>query len=237
MAKSTLTREQAEELYRDLQKAVTSIRGKQGGAATEAAVERVGGALRDPSILPMATPRMVVTMVFVLAVARAVLSGLDVAGVTSLDAAQAAVGGVSPQRQVSVVDGITREEMQILTTLDARRAQLEDRAKLLETREQELARRDSESEVKIAELRELTKKLADARKQDASKKTAQLEQLANVYGSMGPAEAAALLEQLDTSIAIELLAKMPEKRIAQVLSSMSKERALQMTRLLSSKTR
>jgi flagellar motility protein MotE (MotC chaperone) len=50
---------------------------------------------------------------------------------------------------------------------------------------------------------------------------------------MNPAEAAALLEQLDTPIALELLGRMPGKRIGQILALMTSERALTLTRMLS----
>jgi flagellar motility protein MotE (MotC chaperone) len=65
------------------------------------------------------------------------------------------------------------------------------------------------------------------------KRNTQIEQLANVYGSMDPKEAASLIEQLDITIALNLLQKMPEKRIAQILALMNPERALGITRMLS----
>jgi flagellar motility protein MotE (MotC chaperone) len=61
----------------------------------------------------------------------------------------------------------------------------------------------------------------------------QLDQLANVYGSMNPPEAAHLLEQLDIQIAQALIERMPEKRIGQILALMNAQRALELTNRLS----
>ncbi len=50
---------------------------------------------------------------------------------------------------------------------------------------------------------------------------------------MNPKEASLLIEQLDITIALGLLERMPEKRIGQILSLMSPDRALTITRMLS----
>jgi flagellar motility protein MotE (MotC chaperone) len=75
------------------------------------------------------------------------------------------------------------------------------------------------------------------REKDEKKRSDKLDQLANVYGSMNPPEAAALMEQLDVTIALELIQKMPEKRIAQILALMTPNKALTITRMLSEKVK
>ena len=52
---------------------------------------------------------------------------------------------------------------------------------------------------------------------------------------MNPQEAAQLIEQLDVTIALGLIEKMPEKRIGQILATMKPEKALALTKLLSGK--
>src|SRR5690606_10813103 len=106
----------------------------------------------------------------------------------------------------------------ILRSLDARREELETRRKQLEERGLEMDRRDREFAVKLTELRELTNQLRSAREEIDRKQHSQLAQLANVYGSMNPSEAATLMEQLDVTIALSLLERMPEKRIGQILA-------------------
>ena len=60
----------------------------------------------------------------------------------------------------------------------------------------------------------------------------QVEQLAKIYSAMSPEESAKLMEELDITIALELMSKMSEKRIGQILSLMDKEKALKMSKML-----
>jgi flagellar motility protein MotE (MotC chaperone) len=120
----------------------------------------------------------------------------------------------------------------IFTELDKRRAELEKKRDRLESREREVVEQEQELAVNLSELRQLTQKLRDDRTKKGIERDAQLEQLANVYVSMKPEEAARLLGQLDNMIALDLIKKMPEKRIGQLLSLMEPERALLMTKML-----
>ena len=88
----------------------------------------------------------------------------------------------------------------------------------------------------ITELKEVTERLKIEREKGEKQRNVQLDQLANVYGSMNPPEAAHLLEQLDINIAHSLIQRMPEKRIGQILALMNAERALELTNRLSSKS-
>jgi flagellar motility protein MotE (MotC chaperone) len=103
----------------------------------------------------------------------------------------------------------------------------------LDERESELEKRDKEFVARQSELKELTDIIRSDRDRGEKKRSSQLEQLSNVYGSMNPPEAAALIEQLDVNIALGLLERMPEKRIGQILALMNPERALSITKMLS----
>ena len=84
-------------------------------------------------------------------------------------------------------------------------------------------------------MRDITEKLKLERDKGEKQKQSQLDQLANVYGSMNPPEAAKLLEQLDVQIALSLIERMPEKRIGQILALMNQDKALAITNLLSTR--
>jgi flagellar motility protein MotE (MotC chaperone) len=167
------------------------------------------------------------------ALTKVVLSGLEASGVMTVTPALANVNTPVAERTVVRDASLSKEEVHILTTLDARRAELEERARRFEEKEQELSKRDREFVTKVQELRDLTEQLKLEREKSEKKRNAQLEQLANVYGSMAPQEAAGLIEQLDITIALPLMERMPEKRIGQILALMSRERALAMTKMLS----
>lgn len=152
--------------------------------------------------------------------------------------AEAAVEGKSvreayQQRTAEFRPGNWSEvEKQLLTQLDSRRVELEKRRHALDEREAELQSKETALSSRLAELRSLTRKLSSKRKQQNHRYEARLEQLANVYGSMPPNEAAPLIAQLDDKIALALLERMPGKRMGQILSMMQQKRAVGLTVML-----
>lgn len=217
--------------------AIAAAAAKSGGDVSFAqAVPRetvethpVGGATgRNAAIL----------FVLTVAVTKVALSALEATGFATATPAQAVVAPVAsgmPTAPRVAPEAFTREEVKILAALDARRAELEERSRRVDERMRELDARDREFVARLTELRELNARLGSERDRNQRKRNAQLEQLANVYGSMNPEEAAKLIEQLDVTIALGLIENMPEKRIGQILATMSSEKALALTRLLSGK--
>lgn len=171
-----------------------------------------------------------VGLVMLFGVMRVALSGLEAMGLVGIENAQATL-----QPQAVAPARFGKEEVKVLTSLDSRRAELTERSKALDEREKQLSIRDREFAVRVAQLKELTDQLKNDREKSDKKRSAQIEQLANVYGSMSPQEAAQLMEQLDVQIALSLIERMPEKKIGQILALMSKERALTLTKMLSGK--
>jgi len=129
----------------------------------------------------------------------------------------------------------TPSEKQVLTELDTRRVELEKRRQELDRRESEIEAQGQALAERIAELRTLVTKVSQVRKERDNQYEARLEQLANVYGSMAPNEAAPLVGKLDEETSIALLKRMPGKRMGQILSLMEPERAVHLTQVLSEK--
>jgi flagellar motility protein MotE (MotC chaperone) len=270
MTDKKLTKEEAQELYDDLSKAMSHMMMKRQAATASAKVGSVqpahtqaaGSAAKNTqaftattytrqavkrgsdSVSPSGTgisaslPRLqgrgqmgAVAFVVLFCIAKIAVSALDAAGVGQVEPVQASV--VAP---VHVGPQWSKEEVKILTALDHRRADLEERSGRLEQREHEFATRDRDLAVRLTELKEVTERLKLEREKGEKQRNVQLDQLANVYGSMNPPEAAHLLEQLDINIAHSLIQRMPEKRIGQILALMNAERALELTNRLSSKS-
>ncbi len=254
--KKGMSREEAIELYKDLRtnlskvqksKVTTSSSKVPPGLAKEIAKSISASMARDP--VPVAEeismpresdsfgPRKkdrgilaalcLVGLVVVIKTSIAILEGT---GVVSVQQAQASL--VTNRAAASSLP-YGKEEIKILTSLDSRRAEIEERVRKIEERELEVGRRDKEFVSKLMQLKDLTEQLRVERDKDDKKRSTQLDQLANVYGSMAPQEAATLMEQLDITIALSLLERMPEKRIGQILALMTPERALAITKLLS----
>jgi flagellar motility protein MotE (MotC chaperone) len=159
------------------------------------------------------------------------LDVLEGMGVGTVQPAQAAMAAAAPATLIG--PHWSKEDAKLLTMLDGRRVELEERRTRLDDRESELGQRDREVATKLIELKELTDRLRGEREKSDRQKNAQLDQLANVYGSMNPPEAAQLLDQLDVTVALSLVQRMPEKRIGQILALMRADRALEITNLLS----
>ena len=254
--KNSLSREQAMELYDDLEKAMGSLVGEKPSAKPAprmtpppraqaayqqkkaAQVESLNNGPSFTSMLQM--PKTLqngkqgaVTFLVVLGLLKIATACIDASGVLGVPPAQASLTMLALAPAPSSMVRGSPEEKKILTALDDRRAALEERARKLDQQQKDLERRDQESAGRMTELREMTNLLKLDRDKGEKKRSTQIEQLANVYGSMDPKEAASLIEQLDYTIALGLLQKMPEKRIAQILALMTPERALAITKMLS----
>jgi len=266
--KNGLTREQAMELYRDLQRNMALLlqRQKMEVAGSKREETKTAGipkaytranAARNSAgdSVPPANKTLrrplnervnrghyaAMGCLIFFAAAKVVFSAMESAGFATATPAQASYAGTAARAAKSVVEypgpqtAFSREEMTILTALDSRRVELEERSRRIDQREGELDKRDREFAARQTQLKEMTEALKADREKNDKKRNNQLDQLANVYGSMDPKEAAALIAQLDVTIALTLLERMPEKRIAQILALMNPERALTITKMLSSR--
>lgn len=167
------------------------------------------------------------------ALSKISFSALEYSGVFSLGTASASLQQEVAFQPMPVKPRYGEEELVVLKQLDARRVELQEKDASIDKQMRELELKEQEFVVRLTELRELTEQLKVSREKSQERRNGQLEQLSNVYGSMAPNESAQLIEQLDVSIALSLLERMPEKRIGQILSLMSAERALTITRMLS----
>lgn len=241
--KKTMSREEALSLYQDMQRTMSKVlknsseyerelksKGMNTGGSNASMSSLQSALMQSTRIKPrFSGNQAAVAMLLFCAAAKICLAALDFSGVTTLPVAHATTAATA---QVSS-EPFTKEEIQVLTSLDARRAELEDRSNKLQLKEQDLQKRDQEFAMRLTELRDLSSKLKLERDKDGKKKTQQLDQLANVYIAMNPQDAAQLLQQLDESIALALLERMPEKRMGQILPLMSPDRALRVTKMLS----
>ena len=245
-----LTKEQAHAMYDDLHKAMGQMLTEQqkaqsvksGVNASAAATKAAGKAAYGPSPKNAPTPTSAQQMakrrrfdgqavallaVAILGCAKIGLSALAASGLARVEEAQAVVA------KVPVGPKWTKEEAQLLKALDARRVELQERSTRIDKREDAFAVRERELAVRLTELKDLSERLKIEREKGDKQRNAQLDQLANVYGSMNPPEAAQLLQQLDIQVCLSLIERLPEKRMAQVLALMNPERALELTNLLS----
>jgi flagellar motility protein MotE (MotC chaperone) len=126
-------------------------------------------------------------------------------------------------------------EKNMLLQLDQRRVELEQRKQILDDKERELQAQAQLVAEKVTELKALIAKLSTLRKDKDHKYEARMEQLASVYSAMAPNEAGSLISKLDDEVGLGLLERMPGKRMAQILGVMDQNRALELTKSLTSR--
>lgn len=252
--KKGLSREQAAQLYRDLQGALITLQKRKAAAAasgrpmpkaepSESAAGGIADDLGRAARAGVVKARLLtrghysaVVIVLMFAATKIMFSFMEYTGALSAPPVEAAMNLQASQAAAVVSNApFSREEVKVLMSLDKRRAELEERSDKITQRERDLDARENAMVVKFSELRELTEEVRQGRDAGEKKRKAQIDQLANVYGSMDPNEAASLMSQLDTAIALSMLERMPEKRIGQILAMMPKDKALMLTRLLSSR--
>ena len=172
-----------------------------------------------------------IMLILFLSVAKVFFSALNAMGVGNVSEVQASTPNLEQAAQMELAK-YSKEDQKVLTSLDARRAELAERDKKIDQRELDLNAQESELEMKLAELRQLTSKLKTQREGVDEQHALQVQQLAKIYSAMPPEEAAKLIEDLDSPIAIELMKKMSEKRIGQILSLMDKSRAIKLSKMI-----
>jgi len=235
-----MTRDEATKLYRELQNTMRKNPGAREHIKRAVKGDRIdprmGRAVQMPGWVINGNSAAV-ALVIIFACAKIALSFMEFSGFASVQEARASFTaapiGEAPHKPAGTPGQFTKEEVKVLSMLDSRRSELESRGSILDKREEELKGQEQELALRLNELRALTEKLKVDRQQDERKRTNQTDQLSKVYGSMNPEEAAQLMEQLDITIALALLQRMPEKRIGQILALMSPERALGITKMLS----
>lgn len=124
---------------------------------------------------------------------------------------------------------VSRQSDDVLEALAQRRKALDARQNEVAMREKLLAAAEARIDDKIVELKELKAKIDEVFKTEESKGDAKFKSLVKVYENMKPKDAAAVFEQLDMKVLLELLDRMNERKLAAVLAAMDPARAQAVT--------
>lgn len=151
-------------------------------------------------------------------------AGHAVAGAPPAPAQSGAAAGespappqVSPAEQALLLDLRQRRE-----ALDRREAALNERAAVLAAAEKRL-------EMRVTELTALQKRLEQLDGQRRQREEANWAGLVKTYETMPPRDAAAIFNDLDKQVLLNVLDRMKERNAAAILAAMQPERARQVT--------
>ncbi|MBL6454115.1 hypothetical protein JMJ55_02195 [Belnapia sp. T6] len=122
-----------------------------------------------------------------------------------------------------------RAERALLEGLRARRIVLEERDATLAAREMVLAAAERRLAERIEELAALQARLEAAERSRSEREEAGWRQMVKLYEGMRPREAAAILEELEMPVLVQLVDRMREAKAAPVLGAMKPDRARLLT--------
>jgi flagellar motility protein MotE (MotC chaperone) len=128
--------------------------------------------------------------------------------------------------------GLSPGELQTLTNLGARRGQIDDRERLLDTQLQLLAAAEAKVDSKMKALTGVKAQIQALLGQADQQQQAEIDRLVTVYEKMKPANAAAVFATLDDKVRIPVAAKMKASTLAQILAQMPPPEAKKLTESL-----
>ncbi len=117
----------------------------------------------------------------------------------------------------------------VLEALAARRKTLDQRQAEVEMREKLLAAAEARIDQKIEELKTLKAEVDEVFQTEEAKGDEKMKSLVKVYENMKPKDAAAVFEQMEMDVLLNLLDRMNERKLAAILASMDPARAQAVT--------
>ncbi len=128
--------------------------------------------------------------------------------------------------------GLSAGELQTIQNLEARRGQLDDREKALDTQLQLLAAAEVKVDAKIKAMNAVKGQIQALLGQADQQTQADVDRLTSVYQKMKPADAAAVMATLDDSVRVPVAAKMKDAALAAILGKMPTAEAKRLTESL-----
>ena len=123
----------------------------------------------------------------------------------------------------------TQAERALLEQLRARRSELEAREQTIASRELVLAASERRLGQRIDELTQLQQRLEAMERTRGEREESGWRGLVRTYESMRPREAAAIFEELELPVVIQILDRMGERKMAPVIGAMRPEKARVLT--------
>jgi flagellar motility protein MotE (MotC chaperone) len=177
--------------------------------------------------------------VIVLGVALLVLKGTGIVREAEAQegAAQIAANEPAPPKDFASDDSETASaaEVDVLSSLSKRRAELDGRARDLDMRANVLAATEKRVDDKIATLKQLQAQMTVLLGQRDAAQEAQVKSLVKTYSSMKPKDAARIFDGLDEDVLIPVAQAMKSDALAPVLAAMNPAAAQKLTVKLASK--
>lgn len=126
----------------------------------------------------------------------------------------------------------SQTQQSVLKELKIRREELDSRETRINQHEALLKVTERRIEEKVAELNELKQEIEDLLGTQSKEEEARLQSLVKIYSGMKPKDAAAIFDNLDMKILIQVIGRMSERKTAPIMASMNIQIAQELTTLL-----
>lgn len=142
--------------------------------------------------------------------------------------------GVTAQDAETGIEPITSvEERRLLTEFKESRERLEKKEKDLRKRELELNILEAEVDKKLEQMEELSRRLEEMLAEKDAREQERVSQLSQMYNRMASAQAAQILLEVDTELAVGILGGMKARSAGAVLENMEGEKAARISKAYS----
>jgi flagellar motility protein MotE (MotC chaperone) len=135
--------------------------------------------------------------------------------------------GAMPAEQGQQV--VSPSERAILERLQARRQELDTRAREIDIRESLLKAAEKRAEGRVEELKAVESRISTAAQQKAEAEAARFKGLITMYEGMKPKDAAKVFDRLEMPVLFEIASQIAPRKMADILGLMSPEVAERLT--------
>jgi len=166
---------------------------------------------------------------------RALSDGVDVTGSVDKpkeEAAKPAMPEVDKAETVMRPDqapAVSPSERAILERLQARRQELEARAREIDIRENLLKAAEKRVEARVEELKAVESRITTATQQKNDADAARFKGIITMYESMKPKDAAKVFDRLEMPVLLEIASQIAPRKMSDILGLMSPEAAERLT--------
>jgi flagellar motility protein MotE (MotC chaperone) len=125
--------------------------------------------------------------------------------------------------------GVSASERAILERLQARRQELEARAREIDIRESLLKAAEKRAEGRVEELKAIESRITGAAAQKADEEATRFKGIITMYEGMKPKDAAKVFDRLEMPVLFEIASQIAPRKMADILGLMSPEVAERLT--------
>ena len=130
-----------------------------------------------------------------------------------------------PAQEVAAKKSWSEEEIRVFSKLQKRKNELDQKEEDLAKLDEELQKQRLELDEKLKELEKVRQGVAAVLKERISVDSEKLDRLVDFYSNMKPQNAAKIFEEVDESLAVEILGRLKKKNAAEIMNLVKPDKA------------